>query len=108
MEKSARGSKRAGLAVDRRAGRGALLGQARPGALSRSLARCHGGGQTALAMTHAFPRRALLKAAAGAALSSAFGLPARALAAPVKTAEDEFFLFIHAAGGWDDGWAGAS
>ncbi|MGK3969202.1 DUF1501 domain-containing protein [Sorangium sp. So ce118] len=52
-------------------------------------------------MTPAFPRRALLKAAAGAALSGAFGLPARALAAPVKAAEDEFFLFIHASGGWD-------
>ncbi|WP_437673987.1 DUF1501 domain-containing protein [Sorangium sp. So ce131] len=48
----------------------------------------------------ALPRRALLKAAAGAALSGALGLPARALAAGGK-AEDDFFVFIHAAGGWD-------
>ncbi|WP_437811043.1 DUF1501 domain-containing protein [Sorangium sp. So ce1078] len=47
------------------------------------------------------PRRALLKGAAGAALSSVLGLPAGALAAQGKAAEDEFFLFIHASGGWD-------
>ncbi|WP_437598569.1 DUF1501 domain-containing protein [Sorangium sp. So ce590] len=50
---------------------------------------------------HDLPRRALLQAAAGAALSGVLGLPARALAAQGKAAEDEFFLFIHASGGWD-------
>lgn len=50
---------------------------------------------------HGLPRRALLKAAAGAALSGVLGLPAGALAAQGKAAEDEFFLFIHASGGWD-------
>ncbi|AUX26354.1 hypothetical protein SOCEGT47_069150 [Sorangium cellulosum] len=47
------------------------------------------------------PRRALLRAAAGAALSGAVALPARALAGEARAVEDEFFLFIHAAGGWD-------
>lgn len=49
------------------------------------------------------PRRALLRAAAGAALSGALALPARALArvGEARAAEDEFFVFIHAAGGWD-------
>ncbi|WP_437732718.1 DUF1501 domain-containing protein [Sorangium sp. So ce1335] len=32
---------------------------------------------------------------------SAFGLPARALAAQGNAATDEFFVFIHASGGWD-------
>lgn len=49
----------------------------------------------------AVPRRALLEAAAGAALAGVLGLPARVLAAQGKAAEDEFFLFIHASGGWD-------
>ncbi|WP_437569268.1 DUF1501 domain-containing protein [Sorangium sp. So ce542] len=52
-------------------------------------------------MADALPRRALLQAAAGAALSGVLGLPARALAAHGKAAQDEFFLFIHASGGWD-------
>ncbi|WP_437956821.1 DUF1501 domain-containing protein [Sorangium sp. So ce119] len=53
---------------------------------------------------HALPRRALLQAAAGAALglsAGALGLPARALAAQTRAAGDEFFVFIHASGGWD-------
>jgi hypothetical protein len=47
-------------------------------------------------------RRTFLKTLSGGAATTLLGLPSRqALAGVTKAAEDEFFIFIHAAGGWD-------
>src|SRR5476651_237477 len=47
-------------------------------------------------------RRTFLKTLSSGALGALAGLPSqRAFAEVAKAAEDEFFIFIHAAGGWD-------
>ena len=47
-------------------------------------------------------RRTFLKTLSGGAFATMAGLPSqRALAATAKVADNEFFIFIHAAGGWD-------